>query len=162
VIEVRGLPEERWRECRELRLEALKSDPSAFGSSYEEDCQLSEEEWKRRMKNSLFAVSNDTLVGMIACVFEPKMKTRHITSIFGVFVKREYRGQGVGKKLLESALSAIERNGNIKKIKLTVNPEQEAAVNLYKKYGFKPIGVMKGEIFFDSKFYDELIMEKLL
>ena len=47
-------------------------------------------------------------------------------------------------------------------IKLCVIPEQRAAVKLYEKYGFELVGRLKKELKFDDKFYDELIMEKLL
>jgi ribosomal protein S18 acetylase RimI-like enzyme len=141
MIEVKRLPEDRWKEFRDLRFEALTRDPLAFGSSYEEDRALSEEEWKRRIKATLFAVSNDDPVGMVGYVFENKVKANHVANIFGVYVKRDYRGQGIGKKLIESALSTIEQNKKIIKIKLTVNPEQRTAMHLYEKYGFHSLCV---------------------
>jgi len=110
----------------------------------------------------LFAVSNDKPIDMIVLVFDDKIKTKHVAYLFGVYVKEECRGHGVGKKLLEGALKTIEENGNISKIKLAVNPEQIAAVKLYEKYGFEVVGRLKKEHKVDDKFYDELVMEKLL
>jgi ribosomal protein S18 acetylase RimI-like enzyme len=43
-----------------------------------------------------------------------------------------------------------------------VNTEQNAAVDLYKQFGFNVVGRLKNELRIDGKFYDELIMEKLL
>jgi hypothetical protein len=37
LIKITKLPVERWADYRDLRLEALKSDPSAFGSAFEEE-----------------------------------------------------------------------------------------------------------------------------
>jgi ribosomal protein S18 acetylase RimI-like enzyme len=162
MIEVKKLPPDRWKEFRELRLEALQNDPLAFGSSYEEEKNLTEDEWKRRIKNTLLALANDTLVGMIVYIIDNKIKTKHIANIFGVYVKKEYRGQGVGKKLIESALKIIQKNSNVSKIKLTVNPEQKAAVKLYETFGFELVGRLKKELKINDKFYDELIMERLL
>ena len=68
LIEVKKLPADRWRDCRDLRLEALKNDPMAFGSSYEEEESLSENEWRIRIKNALFALLNDKPVGMIVYI----------------------------------------------------------------------------------------------
>ncbi len=90
--------------CRDLRLEALKSDPSAFGSSFEEEVTLTEGEWKRRIRNTLFAVSDDKLIGMIVCLFNERPKTKHIAEIVGVYVTASYRGQGVSTRMLERAL----------------------------------------------------------
>ncbi len=105
MIEVKTLSSERWREARELRLQALKSDPIAFGSSYEEEEKLPEADWQRRMKNTLFALSDDKLVGTTTYFFNDRVKTKHIARIFAVYVDTNYRGIGIGKKLLEKALS---------------------------------------------------------
>ena len=43
-----------------------------------------------------------------------------------------------------------------------VNEEQDAAVTLYKSMGFVVVGQMKKEIKVGERFYDELIMEKML
>jgi ribosomal protein S18 acetylase RimI-like enzyme len=162
MVEINKLDEIRWRDFRDLRLDALISDPIAFGSSYEEEAIMTEDEWKRRIKNVLFAMINDKLVGMIVFIFNNKIKTKHVANLYGVYVKKEYRRQGIGMNLLESALKVIELNGNISKIRLSVNPEQRAAVKLYEKYGFETVGKLLREYNIDNKFYDELIMEKLL
>ena len=162
MVEINKLDEIRWRDFRDLRLDALISDPTAFGSSYEEEAIMTEDEWKRRIKNVLFAMINDKLVGMIVFIFNNKIKTKHVANLYGVYVKKEYRRQGIGMNLLESALKVIELNGNISKIRLSVNPEQRAAVKLYEKYGFETVGKLLREYNIDNKFYDELIMEKLL
>jgi ribosomal protein S18 acetylase RimI-like enzyme len=162
MIKIKKLPPTRWKDFRCLRLEALQNDPLAFGSSYKEEKNLTEDEWKRRIENAIFALANDKLVGMIVYIIDNKIKTKHIATIFGVYVKKEFRGQGIGKKLIESAQKIIQRNVDVSKIKLTVNPEQKAAVKLYETFGFESVGRLKKELKIDDKFYDELIMERLL
>jgi hypothetical protein len=34
MIEIKKLPPKKWQEYQKLRLDALKADPVAFGSSY--------------------------------------------------------------------------------------------------------------------------------
>lgn len=162
TVELTRLSEDRWEDYRELRLASLKSEPLAFASSYEDEKDLSEDEWKRRIKNTLFAVLNNRLVGMIVYVGNNKLKTIHVIDIFGVYVSREYRGQGVGKKLIEGVLTEVQKSRGIKKIKLTISPEQKAAVNLYQQYGFKTVGQCKKELYIEGRFYDLLMMEKYL
>ncbi len=162
MIEVKKLHSRRWKEYRDLRLEALKSDPIAFSSSFEEEKIFSDEEWKRRINNVLFAISNDKPVGMIGYIINNKNKTKHIANIFGVYVKKEYRRQGIGKKLFDIALKFIQKNVNVFKINLGVNSELKAAIELYKKHGFKIVGRLKKELLVDGKFYDELMMERIL
>lgn len=40
MIEIEKLDDGHWEEYRELRLEALKKEPMAFSSSYEEELEL--------------------------------------------------------------------------------------------------------------------------
>jgi hypothetical protein len=42
-VRVIELPPDRWREYRALRLAALRSDPIAFGSTYEESIAYPDE-----------------------------------------------------------------------------------------------------------------------
>ena len=112
LVDIEKLPDDRWKDYRDLRLEALKNAPSAFGSSFEEEEVLTEDEWKRRIQNVLFAVSEDTLIGMIVYAFNGRAKTRHSAEIFGVYVSAGHRGEGVGTRMLEHALIArSERTG---------------------------------------------------
>jgi RimJ/RimL family protein N-acetyltransferase len=163
MIVIKKLEEDGWKEYRDLRLQALKREPTAFGSSYDEEKDITEEQWRKRtIGNALFALSKDKLIGMIGYFRVNRTKLRHIANIFGFYVSREYRGQGVGKKLIDSVLIQIKKSEDIVKIKLAVNPEQKAAVKLYQSFGFKVVGQLKNELYIKGKFYDELIMEKLL
>jgi ribosomal protein S18 acetylase RimI-like enzyme len=158
-IIIRKLPQSRWKEYKELRLEALRSDPIAFGSSYEEEIELTQTDWKKRMKNVLFAEHDKTIVGMVVYFFKTNRKARHIAHIFGVYVKKRYRGHGIASALIENALRKIKDNESIVKINLTVNPTQVDAVRLYEKFGFKKVGKLSKELKIHDKFYDELVME---
>lgn len=162
MIQIGKLSSHRWKDFRDLRLEALQSDPLAFASSYKEEKLLTPEEWKKRVQNTLFALSNDIPVGMIVYIISEKLKTNHIANLYGVYVKKEYRGQGIAKRLVESALSVIRQNASVSKIHLTVNAEQAVALALYKRFGFKTVGTLARELHVDGRFYDELILEKLL
>jgi ribosomal protein S18 acetylase RimI-like enzyme len=162
LIEIRKLPADRWEDYRDLRLRALRSEPAAFGSSFEEESKLTAEEWKSRIRNTSFAVSDDELIGMLACVYNDRRKTRHIADIVGVYVSAEHRGKGVGTRLIEHELSLIRKNRKVIKVKLAVNPEQRAAIRLYKKAGFVVTGRTKKELKVGRRFFDMLFMEKFL
>ena len=114
MIAVKKLEEDRWKEYRDLRLEALKKEPIAFGSSYDEEKNISEEEWRRRIGNALFALSKDKLIGMIVYTRGNKIKTKHVANIYGVYVTKEYRGQGVGRKLIDRVLEEKDQNSPYK------------------------------------------------
>lgn len=56
--------------------------------------------------------------------------------LFGLAVKKEYRNQGLGYKLLDSAHSIL-RQDDITDVCLTVDPNNKTALRLYTKLGFK-------------------------
>ena len=60
--------------------------------------------------------------------------------IVNVFVKEGERRKGIGEKLLEFLIS---ENKDKKNITLEVNSQNEPAINLYKKLGFKQVGTRK-------------------
>lgn len=76
----------------------------------------------------------------------------HITNIA---VHPDYRGQGIGEAIVKS-LIALAKEHNITSITLEVRPTNTAALNLYKKFGFKVEGLRKG-YYTDTK-EDALIM----
>jgi ribosomal protein S18 acetylase RimI-like enzyme len=162
MIEIKKLKPDKWKDYRDLRLDALKNEPLAFASSYREEKNITRHEWKKRSKNALFAVLGDKPIGMIVYLFNDKIKTKHIAHIFGVYVKKEYRGREIGKNLIEDVLKIIEENVNISKIRLIINPDQKAAVKIYENFGFDIVGRLKNELRVDDKYYDGLIMEKFL
>lgn len=162
MVEITSLQPDRWNDYRILRLAALEQEPSAFGSSPEEDGELAEGDWKDRMRHALFALDRGTPIGMIAFAQQSKRKTRHIAGIYGVYVARGYRGQGVGHRLLGAALDAIQERAEIIKVRLAVNPEQLAAVRLYERHGFETVGRFRRELCVDGVYYDDLIMERVV
>lgn len=161
-IEIKKLAPDRWNDLKKLRLEALKSEPIAFGSSFEEEVDAPKEEWQRRIGNTIFALNNGQPVGMINYVVSNRLKMKHIADIHAVYVNHGFRKQGIGNMLFSRALSLIKEHVEVRKIKLTVNPEQTQAVGLYKKYGFEVTGISRKELFFDGKFYDEMLMEMMV
>jgi len=67
-IFIRQLTENNWREFSEVRLKALQTDPTVFGSNYEKESQITEAEWRSRLKakdNAIFLIYEDeTPIGM--------------------------------------------------------------------------------------------------
>ena len=96
---------------------------------------------------------------MIVLIRQESQKTRHIANIFGLYVKASHRGQGIGKRLLQEAIHNLAALKHIRKVKLTAVNTQKAAIDLYKKFQFQEVGILKNELGYQGKFYDELVME---
>ena len=78
-----------------------------------------------------------------------------------VYISREFRGKGIGKKLLvELELLAIQ-NGFHKMVLFTF-PFNQLGQGLYKKMGFREVGVFKNQGILDGEYVDVMAMEKLL
>ena len=160
MIRVVKLPGSRWQEARELRLEALRAEPGAFGSSYEEEVDRSEEEWRKRMKNTLYAVEGRRPVGMISRVFNDRAKTKHIAAIYGFYVTPGQRGRGAGRLLMERALGDVQKRRGVIKVQLSVNPKFRPALGLYRRFGFEVTGKARKELKVGREYFDMLYMEK--
>ncbi|KKS68530.1 MAG: Ribosomal-protein-alanine acetyltransferase [candidate division TM6 bacterium GW2011_GWE2_42_60] len=66
----------------------------------------------------------------------PELK---IGKILYLAVQKEYRSQGIARKLLNKAISTLKEMG-ARTIEITVRLENYPAQNLYRSLGFRPIG----------------------
>lgn len=62
--------------------------------------------------------------------------------IMNIVIKKSFRNQGVGSLLLNNLLSLC-KNLNLSSLSLEVNEDNLPAIHLYKKFGFKQIGMRK-------------------
>ena len=138
------LNEDKWSKCRDIRLESLKNEPSAFSSSYDMEKNLSETEWRKRIKNSLFAISEGRIIGMIAVIYK-----ENFGELNGLYVKKEFRKRGIGKELILSALSEIKEHKDF--ARLSVTRKNEHAIKLYKDIGFRIIQESKDRFEMEKK-----------
>jgi RimJ/RimL family protein N-acetyltransferase len=149
----------------ELRLEALRDNPTFFGSSYEarENCGS---EWTLRMLNtdpqegcSFVAEFGQELFGMAAIRRFPGIKTRHSANIGGVYLRPEWRRQGIVDRLIEACLDWSMKQQVIN-IKLAVVTTNLAALKAYQRLGFSIYGKEPKVILHEGVYYDEYLMSK--
>ncbi len=147
-----------WQKYRDIRLLALQSDPHAFGSSYEEEINLPETDWRNRISVMRFAVIDGQIAGLIGLLRRENLASIHCGSIISLWVKPEFRGHGVAKSLLQN-LQNIAPSLGLRKISLQVTATQPAAIRLYEKMGFIKIGLLRENLLKDSVYLDEFLME---
>ena len=141
TVEIVRLQPEDWAHYRALRLEALRLEPQAFGSSCADQAANPDSFWKERLQRGadsaidglLFARSEQQLVGMIGWVREPS-SSRSI--LVAMYVTEAARGRGIGSMLVQAALEDMGSHEDIEVVVLSVNRDQTAAVSLYEKHGF--------------------------
>lgn len=130
---------------RALMLEAYELAADAFTSTAEERAAEPESFWIRRMADAaglaLGAFEGSQLVGTVALEFSAKPKTRHKALVIGMYVRPVARGRQVGAALLQAALLAAQRRPGIRMLTLTVTEGNQAAIALYRRFGFEAFGV---------------------
>ena len=78
-----------------------------------------------------------------------------------VCVLREARGTGVGGALLAALIAEARRLG-YHKLVLAAFPFNEAGMRLYRRFGFREVGVYQEQGVLDGRWVDTVIMELLL
>lgn len=146
-----------------FRLAALLEAPAAFGSSHEEERELSRSVIEDRLavkpdRGPFGAFENDELVGLVALGRESMHKLAHKALIWGMYVAPEARGKGIGRALLLEALSLARSVAGILQVNLRVNASNEGAIRLYESVGFKTFGHEPGAMLVDGELHDELHM----
>jgi RimJ/RimL family protein N-acetyltransferase len=77
----------------------------------------------------------------------------------GLTMIREYRGQGIGHKMIE-ILVGESRSVGIRTLDAEFLAENEAARHAYEKAGFKQTGIIPRKVFRGGKYRDGLIMAR--
>ncbi|WP_179037912.1 arsinothricin resistance N-acetyltransferase ArsN1 family A [Paenibacillus sp. URB8-2] len=78
-----------------------------------------------------------------------------------IYIDRESRGQGVGSSLLQ-ALEDVAKEEDFYKIVLFTFPFNQQGQGLYRKMGYREVGIFEKQGIMDDQPIDVMIMEKLL
>lgn len=154
---------------RDLRLEGLRLHPTAFGGDLAEEAGRPAKSWSEwvagyldsEMNAAFVAEASGELAGMIVLRRGSSVKMRHGATIYGMYVRSPWRGQGVASRLLESgAVWAAERG--VRLLKLAVEAANGAAIRCYLRNGYTVYGVDPQVIYHDGVYYDTLLMVRHL
>ena len=80
---------------------------------------------------------------------------------FSMYVRRDWRGRGVGDVLLGGLISEAERMG-LWKLLSRIFPFNEASRTLCHKHGFREVGVYEKHARLDGRWLDVVIVERLI
>ena len=157
---------------------AAPRDAAAFLAAYRgvaaerrfiqtEEVTASARVYRRRFRRSwtwdaahLLAVDGDDVVGSLSIRRDPHPVTHHVATL-GMFVVAARRARGVGTALMTEALRWA-REHRVERIELTVYPHNEAALALYRKFGFQQEGRLVRHAKKSYGYEDEVLMALLL
>jgi ribosomal protein S18 acetylase RimI-like enzyme len=132
--EIVQLAPDFWQVYRDLRLEALVTDPHAFAVTHQEELATTEAQWRAFIGNMWFAQIDEEVVGMIGLLHNPTLPCKHRASVISFWVKPSYRGQGIGAALVRH-MQDVARSRGYRKLDLNVAITQDTAIALYEKVG---------------------------
>jgi RimJ/RimL family protein N-acetyltransferase len=82
-------------------------------------------------------------------------KLRHKGILFRMYVSKDFRGQGVAKKLIEELIHRVKEIRDIEQINLTVIANNTNAKTLYEKMGFVSFGSEANAVKWKGKYFTE-------
>lgn len=155
---------------QQLRLQSLQTDPDAFLSSYEAESRLHDTAFAEHLDWAYhppcfgyFGIFvNDKLVGYIQAGKNFLEKQEHVGSLYNLYVSKEFRHQGLASRLINHVVGLLRQEAEIERVFLSCTARNPAAYKLYRKLGFKRIGVKARAIKWNGQYDDEIEMVKLL
>lgn len=102
------------------------------------------------------AFAGERLVGMAGFAVYDRRKASHKGLMWGVYVQAQWRGQGLGKQLVENVIAHAARHVIV--LEAAVGLTNESARRTYHALGFKPYGIERKALRVGDAFYDEELL----
>ncbi len=146
---------------RALRLEALKTAPTAFLASVAEEQSLSDEAALRRLVGAPPAVVFGAFVGgrlVGTAGFDPnrREKQSHRGTLWGVYVDPGQRGKGLARAVVEAVIN--HARAHVRVLDAVVVATNSDARALYRRLGFAEYGVVTRSIHVGGVDYDDVLL----
>ncbi len=124
------------------------------------------EKWQKRLEAarergfSLVAELDGEVVGHLGLHPEQNPRRSHVAG-FGMMVKASHHGRGIGSRLLAAAIDLAENWLNVTRIELTVFADNQPAIALYEKHGFRIEGTSPDFALRDGEYVSACHMARL-
>lgn len=129
------------------------------------------EEPAGRVRNKILNLSEDDfwyvaeeeghVIGIVMLKRYSNNRKKHV-GVIGLMVDRNYQGRGIGNLLLERIINIADNKLGIKRLELNVFVDNERAIKLYEKHGFKVEGIQKYAAIKNNNYSDELMMARVI
>jgi RimJ/RimL family protein N-acetyltransferase len=143
---------------REIRLEALRLHPEAYGSTLAQWEAMPLSAYAERIENGiLFGLFTDNTLNGILAYTRESGNAAHRAALNAAYVRETSRGNGAFKALLAAALAQAQTDG-VAQIELSVSVENAPAIAAYARAGFERVAVLPRALGFAGRYVDEAVM----
>jgi len=152
-----------WRNFNEV----VNSEETPYPIFYPVEAQFEKESWYntlKREKEICIVAENTSLKDPLNVIGQCEVTniewdaSNHVGNL-GIIVQKRYRDLGIGYRLLDAAIKESYYKNEKEKIILSCFSTNERAIHLYKKIGFKELGLRKNQFKIDGDYFDEVLME---
>ena len=144
-IKITPFTSEYQKQAKELILQGIEEYVGKLEPGYNEDLNNIEESFKEHL--FLIVLEEGKVIGTGGLLLEGEAP-----QIVRVSVKKEYRRQELGRRIVDELISYAVKNG-YKRVIVETSKDWSKAVNFYFKYGFEIMYYKDGDIYFK---YDKL------
>lgn len=110
---------------------------------------------------NLVAEVEGEVIGQLGLhTFGDRPRRAHVGS-FGMAVRDDWHGKGVGTALLRAAVDMADNWLQIRRLELEVYVDNPPAIALYKRFGFEIEGTLRMYAFRDGRYVDVYAMSRL-
>lgn len=129
---------------KDVRLRALLDTPSAFGSTYAKESELSDAEWTRRAMRwngergiGFLAIDDGIGCGIVGSFLDDDDAAS--ATLVSMWTAPTHRRQGIARQLVDEVM-VWARAHDVKQMRLMVTSTNAAAIAFYEQLGFAGTG----------------------
>ena len=143
---------------RELRLEGLRLNPEAFGSTYDFEKDQPLTRYTGWLTNSTVfgAYQNSHLIGTASFTQLSGLKDSHKGLLRAMYVRPAHRRSGAGRQLVQAVIETARQK--VEQIQLAVVSDNQPALRLYQTLGFRQYGLEPRALKHNGIYSGEILM----
>jgi len=157
-IQIRQLSPADAASFSELRLEGLRLNPEAFGSTYDFEKDQPLDRYTGWLTNSAVfgAYQNSHLIGTASFTQLSGLKDSHKGLLRAMYVRPAARRSGAGRQLVQAIID--HARPKVEQLQLAVVSTNQPAIHLYQSLGFQQYGLEKNALKHNGQYSDEILM----
>ncbi len=162
---IRQLTENDWRGLSHIRLKALQTDPTVFGSNYERESQMTETGWRNRLQakdNAIFLIYEDEMpIGMTCVSIDRNDPTKKIALLWGSWLEPDFRGKGLSNLMYQTRIHWAKEHPTVEKIIVSHRASNLSSKCANQKHEFVMTHTV-GKVWTDGVVEDEIFYELIV